>query len=404
MVADAEPEVAVGRLVARHRVVGHGHAGHLDDARFDGVDQGEIRSHPGEKPPLPIARPTEKEGRGREVVHGLDADLALDRLQAGDPDLGGLVPLVGLLALLAIELDILGDLAAPVAVVGLVVEHHDVPLGAQFPADAAHYLVGRLREGARVAAGEDLLGEPGCLHALARQEAVIVGDDDLGVTQLRQLVGGHQVALAVVVARVLWEQHAEPVADRDARGHHEEGVGESVVLRVGQLVERVPGDEHGHDDRLAAAGGHFEGDAEQERVVLVVGLPDRAFDPGVAASLGGLREVDGRLQGLDLAEEQLAVAVRVGPILQEARSCPGDAGVVPLAPESHSATDLIDELVLLDPVLGPFGVEHELGLGALLLARLGDGDEVGTDPSGLDDLAGDPLVGEAEVPRRLHVG
>ena len=77
---------------------------------------------------------------------------------------------------------------------------------------------------------------------LAQQEGVEVGDDDLGLAQLLQLVGRHDVALAVVVLRVVGQQHAQPVADRDAGRDDQEGVGEAGVLRVGQLVERLPGD------------------------------------------------------------------------------------------------------------------------------------------------------------------
>ena len=36
-----------------------------------------------------------------------------------------------------------------------------------------------------------------------------------------------------------------------------------AVLRVGQLVQRLPGDQHGHDDGLAGAGRHLEGDAAE---------------------------------------------------------------------------------------------------------------------------------------------
>ena len=38
-----------------------------------------------------------------------------------------------------------------------------------------------------------------------------------------------------------------------------------AILRVGQLVERLPGDEHRHHYGLAGAGRHLEGDAVQER-------------------------------------------------------------------------------------------------------------------------------------------
>ncbi len=55
VLADAEPEVAVGGLVALHRVVGDRDAGDFDDAGFDRVDQGEVGDDPGEERSLGVA-------------------------------------------------------------------------------------------------------------------------------------------------------------------------------------------------------------------------------------------------------------------------------------------------------------------------------------------------------------
>ena len=76
----------------------------------------------------------------------------------------------------------------------------------------------------------------------------------------------------------------------------------------GELVERLPGDEHRHDDGLAGAGRHLEGDARQAGVRRVVRLAQVVLDPGVAVLPRDLGEVDGRLEGLDLAEEERLVA------------------------------------------------------------------------------------------------
>ena len=82
--------------------------------------------------------------------------------------------------------------------------------------------------------------------------------------------------------------------------------------------------------------------------------------------------------------------------LSRGQSC-GPA--VAFSPELDAGTNLVDELILLDPVLRPLGVKDKLLLA--LLAGPGDGKEVGTGPAALDDLVGDPLVGELEVPTRL---
>ena len=104
VLADAQPEVAVGRLLAGHGVVGHRHAGHLDDAGLDGVDQGEIGNHPGKERAFGIARAAQEERRGRKIVDGLHADLGFDGFEAGNPDAGLFVALLGFLALVAGEL------------------------------------------------------------------------------------------------------------------------------------------------------------------------------------------------------------------------------------------------------------------------------------------------------------
>ncbi len=88
--------------------------------------------------------------------------------------------------------------------VGLVVEDDDLLLGAQLAADAAHHLVGRLGERARLrpSARIDLVSLRG-VAPLAQQEGVVVGDDDAGLAEALQQVGRDEVALAVVVVRVV---------------------------------------------------------------------------------------------------------------------------------------------------------------------------------------------------------
>ncbi len=78
-----------------------------------------------------------------------------------------------------------------------------------------------------------------------------VGDEDLGPAKLPDQVGRDQVAEPVVVLGVVGPEDPQSVADGDSRRDDEERIGEPAILRVGDLVQSVPGDEHGHDDRLA---------------------------------------------------------------------------------------------------------------------------------------------------------
>ena len=89
-----------------------------------------------------------------------------------------------------------------------------------------------------------------------------------------------------------------------------------AILRVGELVERLPGDQHRHHDGLAPAGRHLEGRAGQAGIRRVVGITKRVLDPGVTVLLGDFGNVDRRFQRFDLAEEELLLALWIGPVCE----------------------------------------------------------------------------------------
>ena len=215
------------------------------------------------------------------------------------------------------------------------------------------------------------------------------------------MITRQNVPKPVVVVRIVRQQHPQPIADGDAGSCNQKRVGESRVLRVGQLVECLPGDEHRHDDGLAAAGGHLKRHAKQQRVGPFVGSAEIVLNPGVTILLGRLGDVDRRFKCFDLAEEQLPFAGRVRPILDQLGGRLGNTGVVSLSPHRDPGANLIDELVLFDAVLGPFGIENELSLLALFLLGLGNRHKVGTDTALVDDLVGNALVRKLKMPRRL---
>ena len=107
---------AAADLVVRHRDgLGDGilpplelfladrHARQLDDAALDGVHQREVAHRPGEERPLGIAGAAEEEGRGGEIQDSLQAELAIDRFETGDPDACGFAVLFGLLLLVSLQ-------------------------------------------------------------------------------------------------------------------------------------------------------------------------------------------------------------------------------------------------------------------------------------------------------------
>ena len=84
-------------------VVGDRHARQFDDAALDGVHQGEVAERPGEECALGIAGAAEEEGGGGEVEDAGETQVAVDGLEAGDPQPGGLVVLLGLLLVVALQ-------------------------------------------------------------------------------------------------------------------------------------------------------------------------------------------------------------------------------------------------------------------------------------------------------------
>ena len=129
-VLDARPEVEE-RDVRRGRVVVDGDARDLHDAGLDRLDQAEVGGHPREQRAFPVTGTREEAWRGGQVVDGLNAHLLVDRAQAVEPEPGSLSVLGRLGLVVAGEVlfggAVLFRVVVPVevAVVRLVVEHHD---------------------------------------------------------------------------------------------------------------------------------------------------------------------------------------------------------------------------------------------------------------------------------------
>jgi hypothetical protein len=231
---------------------------------------------------------------------------------------------------------------------------------------------------------------------------VEVRHEDTGVLETDELIRGDEVALDVVVAGQVGEEHRQAVADRDARGDDEERVREAAVLRVGELVERVPRDEHRHNHGLARPCRHLVGDPVQAGVLPLVLLAEAVLDPRLGPA-GDLGEEDRRLEGLDLAEEQRIRPVGRGPVLEELAGDGGHPRAAAPAPHLELLADPVDEVVGGEPLGRPaLAGEGQLG-GRPLLFGLGDRDEERARAATLADRARDAVIIEREVARRHPV-
>ncbi len=125
-----------------------------------------------------------------------------------------------------------------------------------------------------------------------------------------QRSAGTRSRSSVVVVVPLGVKDSEAVTDRDARGDDQEALGEAGVFGRHHLVDGLPGDEHGHDDRLACAGCHLQPDSGQPVVVQTVLGLEATPVVGGAVPAGDFGEEDRRLGSLPLAEEDRLVTSR----------------------------------------------------------------------------------------------
>ena len=145
----------------------------------------------------------------------------------------------------------------------------------------------------------------GNIHTLAGPEGVVVGDDDPRAFEVSEHVPGDKLPAPVVAVRVVGLKHTQSVLDSDAGSHHQEAAGEPSTVGAPDGVDRLPGDNHRHNGRLAGAGGQLQCQARQFRVGrhARVGQTIEEILPGLARSGSNLRQPNQRLDRFDLAEE-----------------------------------------------------------------------------------------------------
>src|SRR3972149_4918799 len=88
-----------------------------------------------------------------------------------------------------------------------------------------------------------------------------VCDDDLCFPDLLLQPEWEDVPSVVVVLRIGRQQYAQAVTDGNPGRYDQEGVSEPGVLGSLQLVQRMPGQQHRHDDGLATSRRHLKRDA-----------------------------------------------------------------------------------------------------------------------------------------------
>ena len=211
----------------------------------------------------------------------------------------------------------------PVAVVRLVVQRQHVLHAHQLGHHALEHLSFgferlQLRTGRAL---EERASAGGELEPVAAFEGVVVRDDDPRLLDVLEQVVRDQLARAVVVVRVVRLQDAQAIADGQAGCDDEKAAGEVFAAGPANGVERLPGDQHRHDGRLAGPRGEFQREPLDLRIRVGV---DRLQVVEQSFARRQMRrdfgKPDRRFDRLDLTEERTDAAELVmSPVLEKSR-------------------------------------------------------------------------------------
>ena len=85
------------------------------------------------------------------------------------------------------------------------------------------------------------------------------------------MVMGHEFAAGVVTVWVVRLENAEPILNGQAGGDDQEASGEVFAGGMTDRVDRLPGDQHGHDSCLTGPGSQLQREAHQFGIGVFVG-------------------------------------------------------------------------------------------------------------------------------------
>jgi hypothetical protein len=99
---------------------------------------------------------------------------------------------------------------------------------------------------------------------------------------------------------------------------------------------------------------------------------------------------------LDLTEEKLLVTIGFRPIFKELACGFRYANITAFPPNFNGFPDAVDEFILFNSVLGPFGLKRQLGLFAFFLGG-SDGNEIGAFTPEFYYFIGYSFISKAEM-------
>ena len=164
-----------------------------------------------------------------------------------------------------------------------------------------------------------------------------VGDHHLSLMQFIQQPDRNDIELKIVVVIAACPQHLQAAFYCQAWGNDEYILGETPILRVGYFVADRPGNQHGHNRGLTAAGAELGADTAKQPAVR------RNIDTHL---IGGRSfcQPDQRFHCVHLTEKELVLSCfRVIPMRQKLSCYTGDSGIASFPPCLHSGADFVHQ-------------------------------------------------------------
>ena len=250
------PEIPEHRHFLTRDVLRDRNAREFDDATLDGVHEREVAHRPGKECAFGITGATEEERRGGKIHHTVDAELAIDGFETGDPEPSSFAVLFGFLFLFTLEIHLLfaAGLFA-IAVVGLVVDGHDVFHAHEVRHDPLDHLTfgfQRLDVLSRAAFQKET-STFGNFDSFAELEGMVVGDDNLRLADVIEHIVWDKLTAGVVAIRVIGLKNTETILNGEAWSDDEEAASELLATGMTHSVDCLPCDQHRHDGGFSRA-------------------------------------------------------------------------------------------------------------------------------------------------------
>ena len=231
-------------LGVRHGIVADHNARSFHQAGLNSVVQPKIADDPAEQPLLGAFLAGWRKRCGGKVVAGKEAARRIDAVQAADPFRCFLDIVLG-------DTPDFGLGRHPPSVVGLVVDDQDI---ASIRHVAQHFTdIGFVALGSAFIdtplLGDLLLGFP--------VERVPVANHDLALAELVEQRRRDNAERLVVVLRVGRLQDRQTALDRQPRRYDQDVGSKPDILRMGDFIQHMPGNDHAHDNGLAGTGRHL---------------------------------------------------------------------------------------------------------------------------------------------------